>query len=123
VVVDSGSQWFQWKIAGPPEFTDNSKGSTGNQSFTNVLTVFVPLKRDAVNHQLNLLLNGEFLVRFGTIDGTKRLMGTEFSAAMIAEGGIQGVINGEQNGFTVTFQNHGRLVPNYTGAVAFTPAP
>lgn len=122
IVVDTGARWYPWKIGGAAEFNSTAKGTKGNQTFNNVLTVFIPVSRDAVDKVINDLLNGEFVIRFGTITGEKRLMGTEFSPVMIAEGGIIEAISNETNGVTVTFENTGKTPFFYTGAVSFTPA-
>lgn len=121
-VVDTGKRWYQWKIGGTPEFTSVAQGTAGNQTFLNTLTVFLPLLRDEVDFLLNAMLNGEFVIRFGDIGGRKRLLGTEHSPAMIAEGGVNAVISNESNGVTITFTNRGKTPFYYTGAVSFTPA-
>lgn len=121
-VVDTGKRWYQWKIGGAAEFNATSKGTKGNQTFGNVLTVFLPLSRDLIDHTINALLNGEFVIRFGDVNGSKRLLGTEHSPAMIAEGGVQEVISADTNGVTVTFENTGATPLFYSGAVSFTPA-
>jgi len=122
IVVKTGKQWYNWKIGGNAEFNYNSVGSQGNQSFENILTPFLPLVRDAITHLLNQIVNGEFVIRFSDIGGEYRLLGTEFSPAMVAEGGIQGVISAEANGTTITFNNKGLIAYTYTGAVSYTPA-
>jgi len=123
IVVDSGEEWYQWKLgATEAEFTATSIGSKGNQSFRNVLTIFLPFSRDAIDYLLNQMLNGEFIIRFGDKNGNKRILGTENSPAMIAEGGVQEVINEERNGVTITFENVGHTPYFYTGAVSFDPA-
>ena len=122
IVLKTGTQWYNWKIGGAAEYNYNSIGTKGNQSFENVLTTFIPLVRDAISHLLNTIVNGEFVIRFSDVGGTYRLIGTEFSPAMIAEGGVQGVISAETNGTTLTFNNSGLIARNYTGAVAYTPA-
>lgn len=121
-VVDTGKRWYQWKIGGAAEFNATSQGTKGNQTFNNVLTVFIPLSRDAVDAVINALLNGEFVIRFGDVSGAKRLLGTENSPAMIAEGGVQEVITADTNGVTITFESKGKTPYFYTGAVSFTPA-
>lgn len=122
IVLKTGKQWFNWKIGGNAEYNFNSIGSAGNQSFENVLTTFLPLVRDEISHLLNTVLNGEFIIRFSDVGGQYRLMGNEFSPAMINEGGVQGVVSGESNGTTITFGNKGLIAYNYTGAVSYDPA-
>lgn len=111
--------FFQWKIGETEaEFNATSIGGKGNQTFRNVLTVFLPLSRDAVDHVINEILNGEFVIRFGDRNGAKRLLGNANSPAMIAEGGVSEVINNDQNGVTITFENVGATPYFYTGAIA-----
>jgi hypothetical protein len=122
VVVESTKQFYQWKLGETTaEFNATSIGQKGNQTFRNVLTVFLPLSRDEVSHVINSMINGEFIIRFGDRNGAKRLLGNGNSPAMIPEGGIQEVINGEQNGHTVTFENVGPTPYFYTGAVPLEP--
>jgi hypothetical protein len=123
VGLEDGKAFFQWRLGETQaEFNASSIGSKGNQTFRNVLTVFLPLSRDVIDNQINAIINGEFIIRFGDRNGAKRLLGNENSPAMIAEGGIQEVINTEQNGVTVTFENIGATPFFYTGAAPLTPA-
>lgn len=111
--------FFQWKIGETEaEFNATSIGGKGNQTFRNVLTIFLPLSRDAVDYVINQILNGEFVIRFGDRNGAKRLLGNANSPAMIAEGGVSEVINNDQNGVTITFENVGATPYFYTGAIA-----
>ena len=123
IVVDTGKNWFQWKIGGEPEFNSTSIGTKGSQSFRNVLTTFIPGTRDQVEHQLNKIINGEFVIRFRDKNGLGRIFGDDNSPVMIAEGGMQAVISNETNGYTITFENIGRTPYFYTGAVSYDPAP
>jgi len=117
VTLDATKFFYQWLIGDTEaEFTSTAIGSKGNQTFQNTLTIFLPLARDAVSYVMNGMINGEFLIRFGDKNGGKRLLGTNESPAMIAEGGIQEVINAERHGYTVTFENISHLPYWYTGA-------
>lgn len=117
VTVESTKMFYQWKLGETnAEFNATSIGQKGNQTFRNVLTVFLPLSRDEVDYVLNAMINGEFIIRFGDRNGAKRLLGNANSPAMIPEGGIQEVVNAEQNGVTVTFENVGPTPYFYTGA-------
>jgi len=122
ITIDSGKNFFRWKVGGSAEFNGNSTGSKGNQTFQNVLTVFVPMSRDEVSYLANAIINGEFVVVFVDKNGNKRILGTEHSPAMIAEGGIQEAITEDANGHTFTFENMGKTPLHYTGAVSLTPA-
>jgi len=124
VTVDSTKQFYQWKLGETnAEFNATSVGQKGNQTFQNVLTVFLPLSRDEVDYVLNQMINGEFIIRFGDRNGEKRLLGNANSPAMIPEGGIQEVINSEQNGVTLTFENMGPTPYFYTGVAPLEAAP
>lgn len=117
VTLDATKVWFQWRIGDTEaEFNSTATGSKGNQSFQNVLTIFIPLSRDQISYLVNQILNGEFVIRFGDKNGGKRLLGTDSAPAMIAEGGIQEVITAEKNGHTITFENMGHTPYWYTGA-------
>lgn len=117
ITLDATKFFYQWRIGDTEaEFTATAAGSKGNQTFQNTLTVFLPLSRDAVSVVINGMLNGEFVIRFGDKNGGKRILGTAASPAMIAEGGVQEVINGERHGHTVTFENMGHTPYWYTGA-------
>jgi hypothetical protein len=123
VTVDATKFWYQWRLGETnAEFNATSIGQKGNQTFRNVLTVFIPLSRDEVDFIMNAILNGEYIIRFGDRNGDKRLLGNANSPAMIPEGGIQEVINTEQNGVTVTFENVGPTPYFYTGAAPLTGA-
>lgn len=117
VVLDVAKLFVQWLIGDTEaEFTSTSIGSKGNQTFRNTLTIFLPLSRSEVSVIMNAMLNGQFVIRFGDKGGGKRLLGTNESPAMIAEGGVQEVINGERHGHTVTFENIGHTPYWYTGS-------
>lgn len=119
IVMVATKTFFQWKIGETEaEFNATSIGGKGNQTFRNVLTIFLPLSRDAVDHVINEILNGEFVIRFGDRNGAKRLLGNANSPAMIAEGGVSEVINNDQNGVTITFENVGATPYFYSGATA-----
>ena len=120
VVFDTPTtgMWFQWRIADvDAEFSAQSVGVAGSQSFQNTLTVFLPIARDASVYVMNQIINGEFVVIFGDKNGQKRILGTDSSPAMIPEGGIQEVNNSERNGITVTFQQVGHTPYFYDGAI------
>lgn len=119
VTATPAKTFYQWRIGETEaEFNATSIGGKGNQTFRNVLTIFLPLSRDAVDHVINQILNGEFVIRFGDRNGAKRLLGNANSPAMIAEGGVSEVINNDQNGVTITFENIGATPFFYTGAIA-----
>jgi len=121
IVLEDEKVFFQWRLGETQaEFNATSIGSKGNQTFRNVLTVFLPLSRDLIDKQINAIINGEFVIRWGDRNGAKRLLGNENSPAMIAEGGIVELINTEQNGVTVTFENIGATPFFYTGAAPLT---
>ena len=122
IVLDTGKQWYQWKIGGSAEFNYNSIGTSGNATLENILTTFLPLQRDQNEMTINAILNGEFVIRFSDINGASRILGTASSPVMIPDGGIQGVISAESNGTTVTFRNVGHTPYFYTGAVSYVPA-
>lgn len=116
ITLDATKVWYQWKLGETnAEFTYTSIGQKGNQTYRNVLTVFVPLQRDASETIINAMINGEFVIRFGDRNGAKRLFGNENSPAMIPEGGVQGVVSTEQNGVTITFEYIGITPYFYTG--------
>ena len=122
IVMDTGKVFYPWKIgATDAEFNSTSIGSKGNQSYKNTLTIFIPLGRDAISHLVNNIINGEYVIRFGDKSGAKRLLGSDLSPAMIAEGGIQEVLTEEKNGHTLTFENIGHTPYFYTGAIPLTP--
>lgn len=121
VVMDSGKVFYQWVLGDVDlEFNYASVGIVGSQSFQNTVTVFIPIQRSVIEHQLNSIINGEFVLEFGDKEGARRLGGNENSPMRIPEGGIQGVINGERNGTTVTFQNVSATPYFYTGAIPLT---
>lgn len=121
VVMDSGKVFYQWVLGDVDlEYTYASVGIVSNQSYQNTVTIFIPIQRDAIEHQLNSIINGEFVLEFGDKQGARRIVGNENSPMRIPEGGIQGVINGERNGTTVTFQNVSNTAYFYTGAIPLT---
>lgn len=121
IVLDATKVFYQWLIGDTDaEFNATPEGPKGNQTYRNTLTIFLPLTRKEVAVILNGMLNGEFVIRFGDKGGTKRLLGTDHSPAMIAEGGVQEVNNAERNGYTVTFENTGHMAYYYTGAAPLT---
>ena len=121
VTLDAAKFWYQWRIAEvDAEFSSQSVGVAGSQSFQNTLTVFLPIARDASVYVMNQIINGEFVVAFSDKNGQNRLLGTDSSPAMIPEGGIQEVNNAERNGITVTFQQVGHTPYFYDGALALS---
>jgi hypothetical protein len=119
IVLDATKVWYQWRIGETnAEFSSQSIGQKGNQTYRNTLTIFLPLMRDAIDAQINAIINGEFVIRFGDRNGEKRILGTDSAPAMIPEGGVQAIINGEQNGVTISFENVGHTPYIYTGAAA-----
>lgn len=118
VVMDATKVFYQWRIGETDvEFTAQSVGVIGSQSFQNTLTVFLPISRDELDFQINTMINGEFVLEFGDKNGNRRIMGDDNSPVMIPEGGIQEVINAERNGVTITFQNVSHTPYFYTGAI------
>lgn len=118
VVMDVGKLFYQWRIGETDvEFNSQSVGVIGSQSFQNTLTIFLPISRDVLDYQLNLIINGEFVLEFGDKAGARRIIGNDNSPVMIPEGGVQEVINAERNGVTVTFQQVGPTPHFYTGSI------
>jgi hypothetical protein len=121
VTLDDTKVFYQWRLGKTQaEFSYASIGQKGNQTYRNTLTVYVPLQRDATEEIFNSMINGEFLIRFGDVNGNKRLFGNDDAPAMIPEGGIQGLVNEEQNGVTITFEYVGPTPYFYTGAAPLT---
>jgi len=117
ITLDATKFWYQWRIGETDvEYSWTSVGVKGSQSFQNTLTVFLPVSRDLVENTINSMINGDFLIRFRDKQGVARLAGSAYSPVQVAEGGVQGVINAERNGTTVTFEWMGPTAYFYEGA-------
>jgi hypothetical protein len=121
ITLDATKHWYLWKLGDVDnEFNSTAVGTKGAQTFQNVLTIFIPVVREVIDETINAILNGEFVVCFVNKAGQKRLLGTEFAPAMIAQGGVQEVETAERSGVTITFENMGHTPYYYTGALPLT---
>lgn len=121
ITMDATKVFFPWRIVDTDvEFSSTAIGAKGSQSLRNVLTIFIPVRRESVDLILNNALNDEFIMLFTDKLGERRIFGEEFAPAMIAEGGVAAVINNERNGTLLTFEYVGPAPKMYTGAVPLT---
>lgn len=117
IVFDVGKFFYTWLTTeGGAVMNYASIGQKGSQAFKNTLTIYVPISRDEVLYQVNQVLNDDFIIVPTDTNGVKYLFGTEQNPMRIAEGGIQGVKDGENDGTTITFENTGPTYKIYTGA-------
>jgi hypothetical protein len=119
IVLKTGKFWFLWNIGDTDaEYTYTSAGQSGSRSFNSVLTFFLPVIRSVVDHLLNNIVNGEFLVVFMDKEGNKQLLGSLANPIKFADGGISGVKNTDSNGTTCTMERIGGIsAPFYDGAL------
>lgn len=122
IVLKAGKVWHEWNIGDTDaEYGYVSAGQSGSESFNSTLTYFIPVIRSLVDHLLNNILNGRFLVVFVDKDGQKMLLGTLFNPVKFVPGGVSGVVSGEANGTTCSMQQlGGKTAHFYDGAIVTT---
>ena len=117
IVMDATKTFFQWvTTANGAVLSREPVGSKGTQTFKNTVTIYIPVVRSLVLEEMDNVVNDQYVLIVSDTAGTNWLCGTSVSPAMVAEGGIQSVMDGEQNGTTITFEWFGSLF-EYTGAI------
>jgi len=117
IVMDATKFFFQWvTVQTGAVLSREPVGTKGTQSFKNTVTFYLPVLRSVVLEELDNVLNDQFVLIVPDSEGVLWLCGTAYSPAMVSEGGIQAVMDGEQNGTTITFEWYGPLYI-YQGAI------
>ena len=117
IVMDATKFFFQWvTVQTGAVLSREPIGTKGTQQWKNTCTFYIPVVRSVVLEEMDNVLNDQFVLIVPDSEGTLWLCGTAYSPAMVAEGGIQSVMDGENNGSTITFEWYGSLF-EYSGAI------
>ena len=116
ITLDATKFFFQWvTTANGAILSREPVGTKGTQKWKNTVTFYIPVLRSLVLEALDNVLNDQYVLVCPDSEGTQWLCGTAYSPAMVSEGGVQSVMDAENNGTTITFEWYGSLF-EYTGA-------